>query len=152
AAKLLVAAAAGVALAVLALGVAFLIGEVWVGELGVGSDELQVAGRIIVAGALWAIVGIGLGGVLRSQVGAIVAAFVWFLIAEPLVTAQLESVGEYFPGNAMERFVGMEQLRSTQGLADEPELGLGAATVLVGFYAAAAAAVGTAVVRSRDVA
>jgi len=152
AAKIVVAALAGFVLAASALGLAFLIGELWVDDVGVGAEERKAIGRILLAGPLWAALGVGLGGVLRSQVGALITAFVWFLIAEPVIGSQLGDTADYFPGNVIGRFLGIEQLRGEAGFGDVSELGLGTAAVLVLAYATAAAAAGSFVVRARDVA
>jgi ABC-2 type transport system permease protein len=60
--------------------------------------QWKMVGRIILGAALWGVLGAGLSALLQSQVGAIVVAFVWFLIAEPLIGARFDHFADYLPG------------------------------------------------------
>ena len=44
-----------------------------------------VAGQIL-AGGLWAAIGVGFGAIVRNQVGAIVGALIWTFVGENLLT------------------------------------------------------------------
>jgi hypothetical protein len=62
------------------------------------------------AAALWAVIGLGLGAVVRKQVAAIVGLFVWMQIVENLLVDSVPRVSRFMagasagqsPGNAPE--------------------------------------------------
>lgn len=63
-------------------------------------------GRILLAGALWGALGVGVGALVRSQTFALVAAIVWIVILEALIGALLglahvEGAADFLPGNAL---------------------------------------------------
>lgn len=103
-------------------GIAALIGAVGPGagvlaltgtDTGLGeSDTWALFGRILIAMTLWAVVGVGLGTLLRSQVLAIVVVLVFTQFLEPILrfgasiwewTAEL---GKFLPGAASDALVG----------------------------------------------
>ena len=146
-AKLLVAGVLAAALAVLALALAILIAEIWLG------DDFELRGenwsqmfRLVVATVLWAVLGLGLGATLRTQVGALITALVWFLVVESILTSigwKIGEIAQYLPGEVLGDFAGTgrpeEFSRATAGL-------------LAFVYAFGLAAVGTLFVLRRDVA
>lgn len=95
--------AVGLAAALLAGGVVILVrGH----DLGLGTEGLWRAAALgVVAVAIWTVVGIGIGTLIRNQVAAIlIAVFITFLL-EPLVTfalqaVDLEALGKWLPTNA----------------------------------------------------
>ena len=150
---------AGAVLAVLALVLALLVASFWI-SLDLERDHWELAGRMVLASALWGVLGAGLGALLQSQVGAIVTAFVWFLVAEPLLGVTIEAltdagVTDYFPGNVIDRLqnttedvqVGSEVVVTGP---DYP-FGLWAAALLASGYAALFAALGLVSALRRDV-
>jgi ABC-2 type transport system permease protein len=75
-------------------------------DLGFDTDRLwSSVGLAVVAVAIWTLIGIGIGTLIRNQIVAIlVAIFITFLI-EPLLTVLFgsigwDSVGKFFPSNA----------------------------------------------------
>ncbi|RAX19254.1 hypothetical protein DRB06_14180 [Actinomyces sp. Z5] len=62
--------------------------------------------RTVAAFALWALIGVGLGMLLRNQVAAVATVFIFAILIEPTVTAMcnesesLQNVGQYLPGGA----------------------------------------------------
>jgi len=91
------------ALTMSAFGVDPLLGE---------SDTWALVGRLVLAMALWAIVGVGLGVLVPSQVAAIVIVLAFTQFIEPLlrlaamfieVTA---NIGKFLPGAASDALVG----------------------------------------------
>jgi len=82
-------------------------------DTGLGdSDTWALLGRILIAMTLWAIIGVGLGTLLRSQVMAIVVVLVFTQFLEPILrfgasvwdwTAEL---GRFLPGAASDALVG----------------------------------------------
>jgi hypothetical protein len=52
------------------------------------------------ASALWAVIGVGVGAVVRHQVAAIVGGIIWILIGDDLASGALKSAGRFFPVQA----------------------------------------------------
>lgn len=79
--------------------------------LGDGATWLMVL-RGIVAMGLWAIIGVGVGALLRNQVAAIVIVLVFTQFVEPILRSlslfndALTTVGMYLPGSASDALVG----------------------------------------------
>jgi ABC-2 type transport system permease protein len=65
------------------------------GMLVAGFAELVILG----AGALAAVVGVGIGALFRRQTAAIVLALIWLLVGEPVLS--IARVQEYAPGHAI---------------------------------------------------
>ena len=65
---------------------------------------------LVVASALWAAIGVGVGALVRHQVAAVVGALVWVLVVENLGTALLGDAGRYLPSQA-----GRALARAAQG-------------------------------------
>ena len=59
----------------------------------------RCVGAVVVAG-LYALVGLGVGTIIRATAGAITFLVVWPVIVEALLTGFLPSVGKYFPFSA----------------------------------------------------
>jgi hypothetical protein len=91
---------------------------------------------ILGAGALAAVLGVGLGAVLRRQTAAIVIALIWLLVGEPVLS--IAGVQEYAPGHAIAA-VAVARERSSELLGLWPGL-LVALAYVVGFGAAGAVA------------
>jgi ABC-2 type transport system permease protein len=109
-AKAVVAAGLGLLLGALATIVALAIAIPWLGsgsaeELATG-DLWQRSARVVLTAALAGAIGSGLGAAIASQVGSIVAIFLWFSVAEPIVGGFLEGVRPYLPGGAMQVLIG----------------------------------------------
>lgn len=151
--KLLAGVAVGSALTLLSIVVALALARIWV-DLEVQRGQWELAGRLVFAAAAWAVLGVGIGAVLRSQVGAIVLAFVWFLIAEPIVGAgvdRLVEVSDYLPGSALNRLVAADETALEDFGPEEHAFGVWGAAALVAGYAAAVAGAGFVVAARRDV-
>jgi ABC-2 type transport system permease protein len=107
-AKLLAYALAAVpfALAVLAVTVAVVL--VYAGARGAApsftSENTQVLLSAGLAIVVYAVIGVGLGALLRNQVGAIVGALVYLYVVEPLLSAfsATAAVYKWLPGGALE--------------------------------------------------
>jgi hypothetical protein len=93
--------------------------------------------------------GVGIGTVIHSQVGAIVATFAWFLILEGLLSVlagyftdfERDPLGPYLPGGLFASLAG-----STETDAVDPSLAL----LLLVIYAAALVGIGTLLTVTRD--
>lgn len=155
-AKLVVSFLLGAVLVALAIAVAIVVAMFWV-SLEITRGQWELAGRTVLAAALWGALGAGVGAVIQSQVGAIVTAFVWFLVAEPLFGFSVDavtdaSITDYLPGNVIDRLESTGQPGESFGVSTpEYPYGLWAAGLLAGAYVAGFAALGIASAVRRDV-
>jgi ABC-2 type transport system permease protein len=104
--KLMVGAAAGIGLALLAVVTTAVVAVIWLGildvplELGDAADALW---RALLGAALIGALGAAVGGAVHSQVGALVGTLIWLFVAEPIVwvllgLVDLDGVADYLPG------------------------------------------------------
>jgi ABC-2 type transport system permease protein len=111
-AKLAAIALAGIAFGVVAEGLGFGIGYAIIDGrgmsvlLGNGDLLLLVLGTVASA-AVWGGIGVGLGHILRHQVGAIISLLAWIFVVENLLFAFVPSVGRFSPGEAQNALLGM---------------------------------------------
>jgi ABC-2 type transport system permease protein len=118
AAKLAVGAVAGLAFGLASTALMLAVAVPWLSARGaplaLDGELAAVLLRLLVAFGLTAALGVGVGFLIRSQVGAIVATLTWFLIAEallPLVGLLVDrdqgaaTVNRYLPGSAFEALV-----------------------------------------------
>jgi ABC-2 type transport system permease protein len=116
AAKVAAGILTGLACGAAAAGIALAVSLPW---LAVRDQTLPLDGDLATAMlalvgvfALSAVLGIAIGALIRSQAGALVTTFVWFLIVEPIVAAvtalvlDLE-IGRYLPGSALDALVSV---------------------------------------------
>lgn len=104
AAKLIAGAIVGVLVAGFAELVTWTIAAAWISGRSVpfwldSRAILDTYLGILGAGALAAVLGVGLGAVLRRQTAAIVIALVWLLVGEPVLS--IAGIQEYAPGHAI---------------------------------------------------
>jgi ABC-2 type transport system permease protein len=133
---------------VVSLGVA----SFWI-DVELERGHWELIGRIVFGTAAWAVLGVGVAALLQSQVGAIVAALVWFLVAEPLLGLPLDEVADYLPGAALDRLMGVDT-EAVEGPGVPPAehaYGLGVAGLLIAAYAAGFAVLGIIAAVRRDV-
>jgi ABC-2 type transport system permease protein len=147
AAKLVVGAFAGAVLAgaacAFAWGLAALLLSLRSVPLHLGSGAvLRVLLGTIVAAAVAGAMGVGFGSLTQRQTGAIVFAFIWLLVVEPLLT--IAGIERFAPGHALASVVE----GGTQG-SDLLSFGAGLALSLA--YALGFALLGALVVRRSDV-
>ena len=103
--KVLVGAAVGVGLALLAFATTAVMAVIWLGVLGVPLELGDAAGalwRSFLAVALIGAFGAAVGGFIHSQVGALVGTLIWLFIAEPIVWVLLglvdaDGLADYLP-------------------------------------------------------
>ena len=140
-AKLGAAVLIGVALVFLTLAIGIVMGKAWLGgDFLILREHWEEMGRVVAAGAIWAVFGAGVGAILQTQVGALVTSLIWFLVVEPIVMGLRPRIGTYLPGNALDAFVsGSDRLSHSD------------AAIVAAAYAVVAAAIGTASVLRRDV-
>lgn len=110
-------------------------------------DYLQLLAGGAGAGALFATIGVGVGAVVRQQVGAVVGLCVWLLLIETTLIGNVPSAGKFAPGAAAGAIAGAIQTQSASKLV-APVVGV----VLLAVYAAIAAGAGVITTTRRDVA
>jgi ABC-2 type transport system permease protein len=98
------------------------------GEVAFHRSDLVPTAGLIVAMALWAMVGAGLGAIIRNQVAVVATGLSWILMLENLGAGLLEGAGRYLPGQAVH---AMTQTGEAVDL-----LASGAAGILMAGYAA----------------
>jgi ABC-2 type transport system permease protein len=146
-AKLAAGALAGVVFGIAGVALGFGIGYACLTGRGIhfALDDRQTAQLLLgtVAGtALWGGIGVAVGAMVRSQVGAIIGVLAWGFVAENLLFAFLPRVGRFGPDHAQDALVGL----TTTHLLQATPGGL----VLVA-WAAAVSLAGFALVARRDV-
>jgi ABC-2 type transport system permease protein len=98
------------------------------------------------AAALWAAIGVGVGSVVRNQVGAAIGLVVWPLFIEMTLIGILPSFGKHLPGASAAALAGA-MLSQTSSYLLAPALG----ALLIAAYTAAALAAGLMVTSRRDI-
>jgi ABC-2 type transport system permease protein len=106
-----------------------------------GGDYLQLLAGGAAAAAFWATAGVGLGALVRNQVGALVGLCAWMFIVESTSESFVPGFGRFLPGGA-----GL----ALAGNSDELPAAVGA--LLLVLYTAAAAAAGWRATLRRDIA
>jgi ABC-2 type transport system permease protein len=149
AAKAVTMLAAGFAVGVISAGAAAgvgsagLVGRGLAIQLGAGDYAKLILGGGAAA-ALWALIGLGVGAVVRAQVPAIVALCAWLLFVEGLIAGDLPSVSRFFPAALARALAGSQ----ASGTLRTPAV----AALLLALYAALAVAAGRTATTRRDVA
>lgn len=154
AAKLVAVAAVGVLFGAASAALAIGLGNVSLSARGIpvqldGGDYARLVAGSVVAAALWAPLGLGLGALLRNPVATLVGLTAWMLFIETLVLGQLPKIGRYLPGSAAGAIGGAT---ITGQIPTDPALlapALGALLLLA--YAAFATVAGIVATDRRDV-
>lgn len=129
----------GIALVGAGLGLATMRGL----EVTLPSGELALGFMTsAAAGALFALLGLGLAALIRNQTAAVVTALAWFLVAEDVVTLAIgQAPARWLPGEVTARLTG----------ATEPGAAV-AAFLLLAIYACGVMLAGTSVLQRRELA
>jgi ABC-2 type transport system permease protein len=124
-AKLLAYALAAVPLALLVLAVNVLVVYIHAGARGAApeltGDNLRVLTSSGLALVIYAVIGVGIGALLRNQVGAIVGGLVYLFVIEPIIRQIPATAPAYkwMPGGGLEAltatFEGPDLLEPWQG-------------------------------------
>ncbi|MBO0844085.1 MAG: hypothetical protein J2P22_01560 [Nocardioides sp.] len=151
-AKAVAAAMAGLVIGMFAASLVAAIGSTGLAVRGISitmsaADFAQMIIGGAVGGAMWAVLGTGLGALVRGQVGTVVGLCVWMLLIENILIGNLPSIGRYTPGAADGALAGLMPNAGTATLI-APVLG----TLLLAVYAIALLALGGVVVERRDIA
>jgi ABC-2 type transport system permease protein len=110
------------------------------------SEVLELIAGNLAASALFAAIGVGLGALIRNQVGAIIGALGWIFLVEPLlgiIPGFDDVISKWFPSGAANAAAGTA--------SSEDALGQVPAGLLLAAYAAAFVAAGIVMIRRRDV-
>jgi ABC-2 type transport system permease protein len=153
-AKLGAGAGTGLALGLVATGLAALIGGVILDARGVasgltGSQETKMVIGGTIAAALYAALGVGVGALVRNQVGAVVGSLVYLFVLENLLTIAKplrDPVAKYGFGG-----VGNGLTGTGDPSADHPPLHQVPAGLLLAAYCAIFLVAGILVTKRRDV-
>lgn len=113
--------------------------------LSAGDFAQLLAGGAAAAG-LWAVIGTGVGAIIRNQVGAVVGLCVWLLLIETTLIQNFASVAKLAPGASAGAVAGAIQAQGATNLL-APTLG----ALLLAAYGAAATIAGAIAITRRDV-
>jgi ABC-2 type transport system permease protein len=146
-AKLAAGLLAGVVFGVIGEGLGFGIGYVILSGRGItyaldgGQTALLLLGTLTGI-ALWGAIGVGLGTILRNQVGAIIGLLAWGFVVENLLFAFVPSVGRFAPVHAGDALTGF---------TSDHLLAAAAGGVVLFLWAVVLAVAGIALAARRDV-
>lgn len=147
-AKGIVSALAAALLAALATAVmsaaALALASAKGGGLEPSGADIEAAGGLLLASGLWALLGVGVGALVRHQVPAIVGGLLWMLVIENLGAGVLGDAGSFLPGRAGFAVAGAVEAGEL--------LAVHTGAALLGTYALAFWLVGLLATRHRDVA
>jgi ABC-type transport system involved in multi-copper enzyme maturation permease subunit len=149
-AKLGAYALAAIPFAVVILAVGVLVVEIYAGAKGAApsftATNLRVLAGAGLALVLYAVIGVGVGALLRNQVGAIVGSLVYLFVVENVIAGipATASAYKWLPGGALRAIVSSGQ--PGPSLLDPWQGGL----LLLG-YGLVAAVIGTLLTVRRDV-
>ena len=106
----------------------------------IGGDYVQLLAGGAAAAALWAMIGLGVGAVVRNQIGAVVGLCVWMLLVESTSDTFVPGAARLLPGGA-----GL----ALAGNVDDTSAAV--AALLLVLYAAATSSAGWLATRASDV-
>jgi ABC-2 type transport system permease protein len=112
------------------------------GSLPPAGDLAEIYAGVVISFALLCVFGLGVGAIVRNQVGAIIAAIAFFFVLSGLPELLPGSIGEYFPGQTVGTLHGHVE---GDGNLTQVEGGL-----VLAAWAAALLAIGTVLVSRRD--
>jgi ABC-type transport system involved in multi-copper enzyme maturation permease subunit len=149
-AKLAAVSLVGGVLALAAAGVTLAVGLPWLAADGVhpaayGGDIAVTLLGALIATALYAVVGVGVGALVPRQSAAVAGALVWVLVVESVLVGFAPELGRWLPGGAAAALTGVATPKG--GL-----LPMWAGGLLLCAYGLAFAAAGARTAMRRDIA
>jgi ABC-type transport system involved in multi-copper enzyme maturation permease subunit len=142
--KLIAYALVAVPFALLILAVNVLVVEIYAGARGdapaLNADNLQTLGAAGLVLVVFSVIGVGIGALLRNQVGAIVGSLVYLYVVEPIVSSisAIQPAYKWLPGGAVQAitsdFQAPDLLEPWQGVL--LLLGYGLVAALLGTFLA----------------
>lgn len=151
-AKLAAGAIAGIAVGLVAEGLTAGIEAAGLAGRGIhitisAGDYVQLLTGGAAAAALFAAIGVGVGAIIRNQIGTVVGLCVWLLLIETTLIGNVPSAGKFAPGASAGALAGAIQTQAaTNLLAPAP----GALLLLA--YATVLATGGALITARRDIA
>jgi ABC-2 type transport system permease protein len=150
-AKLLLYTLVGLAFAAVATALTLAIALPWLAARqvhvpGLGHEVLLTVAGLLLSGALYGLLGVGVGALLRNQVAAVVIAVLWITLVDALLVGLAPVVGRWTPGGALAALTRAPVLRGATGYLPPWAGGL-----LLAAYGIAFAVAGTRLVVRRDV-
>jgi ABC-2 type transport system permease protein len=150
AAKLVASSLVGAALATIASALTLAVALPWLAikhvEVSVFSGDVAfVLVGAIAATSLYALVGVGLGSLIRNQTAAVVVALLWVMVVEGLLISFVSDVGKWLPGGAVAALTGSATLHGNL-------LPMWGGALLFAAYGLVFATAGTRFVMQRDIA
>ena len=147
ASKGLVVMLAGLVFGLVATSAAAVTGRITLAARGLdvaldGGDYLLLIAGGAAAAALWAMIGLGVGATIRSQVPTIVGILAWVLFVEGILVDNAPSLGRFAPGALGQSLSGLHP-----GTLLAPANG----AALLALYALGALATGSVMTIRRDV-
>lgn len=112
------------------------------GELPPTADLVEVYAGVVVSYSIICAFGLGVGAIVRNQVGSILAAIAFFFVLSPLPELLPGSIGDYFPAQAIGSLHGSSE---GDGSLNQIEGGL-----VFAAWAAGLVALGTLLICRRD--
>jgi ABC-2 type transport system permease protein len=103
----------------------------------------------VIAAALWAALGVGLGALIRNQVGAVVGALGWVFVGEPLLAILPAGIGDAIGKYGLSGASGA--LSATPGGHADDRLSQVSGGLLMLAYAAVFLVLGILAMRRRDI-
>lgn len=111
--KLMVSAAVGLAYGIACAAITVAIMVPWLGAKQVtidwtNNDLLLVMARVVAVIAIYAVVGIGVGVLVRNQIAAVIGALAYLLVLESLIALipGVKDVYKFLPGGAATALIG----------------------------------------------
>jgi ABC-type transport system involved in multi-copper enzyme maturation permease subunit len=149
--KLLLAALAGIGLAVLVLLATVVGGGITIVAKGGSFSPLihqipAVAPGLILVFVLFALVGVGVGSLITNQVAALIVVLGWFLVVENIIAGIWPGTTKWLPTGAAAAAASV-----TQGRMNVTLLAWWQGSLLILAYGLVFAAIGSAVLTQRDI-
>jgi ABC-type transport system involved in multi-copper enzyme maturation permease subunit len=151
AAKIVASSVAGIGIGVIAEALTAAVEAAGLAARGIDIEMTAaqyaqlIAGGALAAG-LFAVIGVGLGAIVRNQVAAVVGLCVWLLLIEPILLGDLPDAAKFAPGASAGAIAGAIQSQIGDALV-APAVGL----LLLAAYAGAATVAGAIATTRRDV-
>ncbi len=116
------------------------------GNVTFGVEFWQVVAAVFVVMALYGVIGLAVGALLRNQIVAVVTALIWLLAVEQVLMDALPAVGRWTPGGAAYGLLQLGPAVTSGTLLVAPIAGL-----LFAVYTATAVVLALVVTPRRDV-
>jgi ABC-2 type transport system permease protein len=99
-AKVVASFVVGLVFGVVAIALSYGIGAICLSARGIdssfdGRDIAWLLAGTIAGTGLWGVIGVGLGAIVRNQVGAVIGLLAWSFVVESILFGLLPSVGRY---------------------------------------------------------